>query len=308
MSSDGPLFSVILPNYKLPNIGRAVQSILDQTRADWELLVLCGGHHRGESTDDRLAGIPADPRIRRLTAVEPDAAAAVNRAYHDARGQWIAGLDADSHWYPHCLSAFADTIQARPEAKFVFGDMDWERNGRIQRAVSSDPNRPLTLAEAFRRGTPAGSASCYRRDAAIELGGYTEAVRMCSDDFFLRICRRAPLYPVGRAVCVRHGTDEQPRAAGDGRAAFAMVLERFAAGVPAAELDPKIVAGRIAGLYLSAGRQYLRGFEFARAQRVLRRGLAAEWSIPGAALLRLAEAGARWFAAGRSRRRSLETA
>ena len=93
--------TVVLPCYNAALcLERAVQSIRDQTLADWELLVVDDG-----STDDtrgvleRLAG--AEPRIRLLgDGINRGPGGARNLAIAAARGDWIALLDADDAWEP----------------------------------------------------------------------------------------------------------------------------------------------------------------------------------------------------------------
>ena len=78
---------------KAPFVAEAVQSILDNTFTDLELLVVDDA-----STDGGLEVVRsiADPRIRLLESpVNTGRAAAANRGYDAARGEYVAVLDAD---------------------------------------------------------------------------------------------------------------------------------------------------------------------------------------------------------------------
>lgn len=93
---DRPVVSVIMPVYNGARwLAAAVESVLAQTLSNIELLIVDDG-----STDDtaRIAGQFAarDPRVRLLRhASNRGQAAARNLAIANARGRWIAPVDAD---------------------------------------------------------------------------------------------------------------------------------------------------------------------------------------------------------------------
>jgi len=93
------LVSVIMPTY---NCGRfireSIDSVLAQTYENWELLIVddC-------STDDTETVVSAytDPRIRYMRNEHNMGAALTrNRALREAKGRYIAFLDADDLWLP----------------------------------------------------------------------------------------------------------------------------------------------------------------------------------------------------------------
>lgn len=99
---DYGLVSIIMPNYNSEKYVQAtVQSVLDQTYQNWELLFVddC-------STDGSLDLVRAfrDDRIKILQN-ETNSGAAVSRNYalRMAKGKWIAFLDSDDLWIPEKL-------------------------------------------------------------------------------------------------------------------------------------------------------------------------------------------------------------
>lgn len=99
-----PLISVITPVYQgealLPE---CVESVRRQTFPDWELLVIDDGSTDGTRT---LCGRYAaeDPRIRVIAQPRNlGVSAARNRGLQEARGQYIAFLDADDRYIPETL-------------------------------------------------------------------------------------------------------------------------------------------------------------------------------------------------------------
>lgn len=96
------LVSIIMPSYNTaPYIRETIQSVLDQTYQNWELIIVddCST----DNTDDVVASIK-DERIRYLKN-EKNSGAAVsrNRALREAKGRWIAFLDSDDLWMPEKL-------------------------------------------------------------------------------------------------------------------------------------------------------------------------------------------------------------
>ena len=97
-----PVVSVIMPVYNdAVLVGRAVESVLEQTFPNFELIVIddC-------STDGLTESLSAlnDPRIKVLHHEQnKGAAAARNSGITQARGDYVAFLDADDCWLPDKL-------------------------------------------------------------------------------------------------------------------------------------------------------------------------------------------------------------
>ncbi len=97
------LVSIIMPSYNTANyIAASIQSVLDQTYQNWELLLVddCST----DDTDAVVAPFLSDARIRYLKN-EQNSGAAIsrNRALREAKGRWIAFLDSDDLWEPQKL-------------------------------------------------------------------------------------------------------------------------------------------------------------------------------------------------------------
>ena len=102
---------------KAPYVAEAIQSILNSSFTDLELLVVDDA-----STDGGLELVKAigDPRIRILeSAVNTGRAAAANRGYDAARGEYVAVLDADDIAHPERLAKQVAFLDAHPEVGAV---------------------------------------------------------------------------------------------------------------------------------------------------------------------------------------------
>ena len=82
-------------------IAESIQSVLDQTYTNWELLVVddCST----DNTDEILASFH-DKRIKYMHNEKNSGAALTrNKALREAQGEWIAFLDSDDLWAPDKL-------------------------------------------------------------------------------------------------------------------------------------------------------------------------------------------------------------
>lgn len=113
-------FSVVIPLYnKASYICCAVQSVLDQTLTDFEVVVVDDGSSDGSA---QLVKAMADPRIRVVHQKNAGVSVARNRGIAVARGEWIAFLDADDWHHPSHLARLLDASKTYPEADAVAAD------------------------------------------------------------------------------------------------------------------------------------------------------------------------------------------
>ncbi|MDX6612683.1 MAG: hypothetical protein QOD75_1869 [Blastocatellia bacterium] len=96
-----PRISVIVPLYnKAPYVRRALDSISRQTFSDFEVIVVDDG-----STDEGPALVSAyvNERVRLVAQENFGPGGARNRGITEARGEFLAFLDADDEWLPDYL-------------------------------------------------------------------------------------------------------------------------------------------------------------------------------------------------------------
>lgn len=160
--SDEPVVSVVIPAYNAAaTIGAALASVQGQTERRLEILVVDDA-----STDSTVATVldqaARDPRIRLIRlATNGGPAVARNRGIAEARGPWIALLDADDRYAPDRLATllrFAETQGADMVAdNVVLHDASGlvPDASMIPRTILSQAG-PLEIAEFIDRnvGTP----------------------------------------------------------------------------------------------------------------------------------------------------------
>src|SRR5450759_2358523 len=104
-----PLVSVVIPTYNHARfLGRALQSVLDQTYTNWEAIVV--DNHSQDHTGEVVEAF-ADPRITLLKVHNGGViATSRNMGIRRARGEWIAFLDSDDWWAANKLEGCLDQI------------------------------------------------------------------------------------------------------------------------------------------------------------------------------------------------------
>lgn len=114
-----PRLSIITPLHnKAAYIGETIRSVLAQTLADWEMIVVENGSTDGGPEVVRQF---ADARIRLAVSPKNGPGTARNYGLKTTTGEWILFLDADDLLEPDYLSARLATAALAPGAKIIAG-------------------------------------------------------------------------------------------------------------------------------------------------------------------------------------------
>lgn len=106
-----PRVSVVVPFHNRINwLSEAIQSVLDQTYNDFELLLIDDGSDEGLSPQ-----MIADSRIRYVRQSKKGASAARNSGIDVATGEYVAFLDSDDLFVPTKLEKQVAYMEAHPE-------------------------------------------------------------------------------------------------------------------------------------------------------------------------------------------------
>lgn len=181
------------------HLREAVESVLAQTYSDFELLAIDDG-----STDASFAILQSygDARIRIVTQPNGGKIAAAERGLEEARGQFVAILDADDRASPDRLARQVAALEADPDLIMVgsaLGIID-ERGGRV--GSRRYPLDDAALRRAVTIYNPFGhSTLTYRRDEARAAGGYDRNLVLEDWDLTLRLMRRGRVANLADALC-----------------------------------------------------------------------------------------------------------
>jgi cellulose synthase/poly-beta-1,6-N-acetylglucosamine synthase-like glycosyltransferase len=128
MGTSPPDISVVTPLYNKENVLPAtLASVLGQSFRQFEFIVVDDG-----STDEggSLVNSLADPRVRLIRQTNQGSSAARNRGILEARGKWVAFIDADDLWAPDHLETLVSAV-GEPGLIGAFSNFKHESNGRL---------------------------------------------------------------------------------------------------------------------------------------------------------------------------------
>ena len=193
ITTESELVSVVIPTYNHAHfLGRALQSVLDQTYQNWEAIVI--DNHSQDNTDE-VVGRFVDPRINLLKIHNNGViAASRNIGIRAAKGEWIAFLDSDDWWMPNKLSKCIK--MSNESVDFLYHDLTVVREKRSILGTLSLKSRQLNkpvLVDLLAGGNViVNSSVVVRRRLLMEIGCIDEDRQMigCEDySAWLRIAQ-----------------------------------------------------------------------------------------------------------------------
>ncbi|MGD9602559.1 MAG: glycosyltransferase family 2 protein [Gammaproteobacteria bacterium] len=186
--------TVFIPVYNgEPFIRSTIHSVLAQTYADYELLIVDDGSTDG--TADILRSV-ADPRIRLArNEVNRGRPYTRNRGVGLARGEYIAVLDADDLSEPTRLQRQVEFLDAHPEIACVGSHAIYVNRDETRQLLCQPPTRPDDIRRhIYQANCFVHSSVTFRRAVLLNIGGYSADYPQSQDyELFLRLCGAYPL-------------------------------------------------------------------------------------------------------------------
>lgn len=196
------LVSVFIPSYNYERfLADAIDSILAQTYADWELIIVddASADSSPEIIERYRRRYPERIRSTLLTS-NVGQSESTNIGLRQAQGEFIALLAADDRARPERLSRGVATLKARPTIAAAFSKVAYiDGDGRPLQLEQDIFNQPIDdlrwqlLGGNFLCGT----SIVARRSAMQEVGGYNRTLGYVEDyDLWLRLLDRFELVRV----------------------------------------------------------------------------------------------------------------
>ena len=212
--SPSPAISVALSVYNGERfLAPAIESILGQSFADFEFLILDDGSRDG-SRRIIESYAASDSRIRPIFRGNKGLIASLNQLLHEARAPLIARMDADDISLPQRFARQHAFLADHPDYA-VIGAWADDIDEHDQPWPINAPAHPVTHEDFTARIRTGGPLMCHpavmmRRDVALSVGGYHAAYRHCEDlDLWLRLASRAKLGSLPeRLIRYRHYADQ----------------------------------------------------------------------------------------------------
>jgi len=188
--------SVIIPAHNYGRfIGAAIESVVSQTRAPLEVLVVDDG-----STDDTEEKVRAFSEVKYFRKERGGVSSARNLGVSNSRGEYIAFVDADDTWVSTKLEKQLDKFRQDTEIGLVHcgvrridtatGEINWFEMSGAEGWVIDD----LVLYQGPQIMGP-GSTIVVRRDVFEDVGGYDQNLTHGEDwEFCVRVAKK---YKIG---------------------------------------------------------------------------------------------------------------
>jgi glycosyltransferase involved in cell wall biosynthesis len=217
MSADSPLVSTVIIFLNAERfLGEAVKSVFAQTYERWELLLVDDGSTDGSSEIARRYAREHTDKVRYRGM-----SASRNLGIRNARGEFVALLDADDVWLPQKLAEQLALARTHPKAGMICGATEywWSWNDPARKnvvtplgvspdALHEPPQLSLALYPLGRGAAPCPSDLLIRREVCERVGGFEEHFRrelqMYEDQAFLaKVYLGTPVY-VARTLWIRY--------------------------------------------------------------------------------------------------------
>jgi glycosyltransferase involved in cell wall biosynthesis len=186
-----PLVSVVIPTYNHAQyLGRALQSVCDQTYKNWEAIVI--DNHSADGTDKVMASF-TDPRITYIQIHNHGVIAlSRNSGIRVANGEWIAFLDSDDWWTNDKLQVCLDAVNEKVDFVYHAVEIISDKTSRIfrRKVIKSWQVKAPVLMDLLQRGNAMVNSSVIVRKSLVEkIGGIKECKHIiAAEDYHTWMC------------------------------------------------------------------------------------------------------------------------
>lgn len=196
------LISVVIPTFnRMETLPRAVESVLNQTYQNLELIIVNDGS--SDETSNYLDSIK-DPRVRHISTANQGVSMARNVGIGLAKGEWIAFLDSDDEWEKAKL---AEQLKLSTEYKIIHSDEIWIRNGlRVNQMKKHAKSGGWIFQKCLPLCCISPSAVMIHQDVFQAVGLFDPAMTVCEDyDLWLRIAKSYEIGFVAKPLIKKYG-------------------------------------------------------------------------------------------------------
>lgn len=171
-----PKVSVVIPCYNLgAYLDEAVSSVLTQTFADFEIIVVNDGSTDPDTCE--LLATYSRPKTRVIHTSNRGVSAARNRGVKEASGEYILPLDADDCIAERYLEQAVEILDRYPKVGIIYGDAEYFGiQSGLMPLPSYSPSCMLWTNSIF-------SAAFFRRTDWKKVGGYCLSMRQGWEDW-----------------------------------------------------------------------------------------------------------------------------
>jgi GT2 family glycosyltransferase len=161
-----PLITVVTPTYNRQTmVQTTIESVINQTFKDWELIVIDDGST--DNTEEVVRKYLSDPRISYLKKENTGQPDSLNVASRYANGGFITFLDSDDEAYPHWLETVAKELDDNTGI-MCNGAVRKLQDGTM---INEEPKETIIFGKKVKLKFTCGSLF-IKREVFFEVGGY----------------------------------------------------------------------------------------------------------------------------------------
>jgi glycosyltransferase involved in cell wall biosynthesis len=196
-----PSVTVVIPTYNLASLlPDAILSVRAQQWSNLDIVVVDDGST--DNTETVLNSLARDGGLRWFRQQNAGAAAARNRGVAEAKGEWIAFLDADDVWLPDKLAFQFRALERQPKAAFSYTDVLLRFTSGAESPLECGNARPL-LTQLLGGNLFATPTVVVRRDCLEQVGLFDAELRTGEDwDLWMRLAAHFEHVRVARPLTV----------------------------------------------------------------------------------------------------------
>lgn len=178
-----PKISIVLPSYNGERyIAQSIQSIIDQTEKDWELIIV------NDCSTDGTLGIcnefaEKDKRIKIISNAEnKKLPASLNVGFSCAGGKYLSWTSDDNYYRPNALKVLAEYLDENPKTDLISMGFDFVDENDVFMYSFESHFKYKRCQQALLTGCNVGAAFMYRKTIADKVGEYDTGT-FCAEDY-----------------------------------------------------------------------------------------------------------------------------
>lgn len=191
MSTSKPVVSVITPTFnRAAFLPQAIESVLGQTFADLELLIIDDGST--DNTRQLVESYAQDKRVRYFYQKNQGQSIARNRGLQEARGEFVCFLDSDNAWMLDKLEKSVNVMQEQKGIDILYGDfVEIDEQGAELGVNRMKRHSGRVTPELLKDNFVSMNTTMTRRACFECMGGFDTSDRLAEDyGLWLRLSTR----------------------------------------------------------------------------------------------------------------------
>jgi glycosyltransferase involved in cell wall biosynthesis len=172
---------IIIPTYNRADyLNRSIQSVLNQTNQDFDLIIVDDGST--DHTSKILEPYKSHSKIQIISQENRGVSAARNTGAKSGKNEWLAFLDSDDEWLNDKLENQINFLVKNPELHFLHSEEIWIRNNsRVNPKVKHSKSSNQLIERSLEFCLISPSTVVIKKELFNKFGGFDESLVVCED-------------------------------------------------------------------------------------------------------------------------------